>query len=331
MTGRMIGAVEAGGTKFVLALADESGGIRARARIPTEMPQKTMRAMAEFFRGASAEHGPIGAFGIGSFGAIQLDLRAENWGAITTTTKAGWSGASYPQALAEFGAPLAIDTDVNVAALGEWSAGAGRGAASLAYTTVGTGIGTGILRDGEPVMGIGHLECGHLRMPRLAGDDFAGVCSYHGDCAEGLASGPAIMARWGASLDRLGAGELETIARYLADFAAALVLLHMPERLIFGGGVSKTPGLIPALRRLTEARLAGYVVHPALDRGLAEYIVPPALGDDAGIRGAIELGRRVLPSAGRRDDGSRDDGHSLPRRVGLILDRGRAATRTGAP
>ena len=292
----LIGAVEAGGTKFVLALGDEAGGIRAIARIPTETPDVTMRAMADFFRAAQAEHGPIGAFGIGSFGPIQLDRRAENWGAITTTTKAHWSGASYPQALAEFGVPLAVDTDVNAAALGEWIAGAGQGAASLAYTTVGTGIGGGVLRDGVPVMGIAHLECGHLRQPRVDGDTFAGVCSYHGDCVEGLASGPAIMARWGASLDRLGAAELDTIAHYLADYAAAMVLLHMPERLIFGGGVSKAPGLIPAIRRLTEVRLAGFVDHPALDPGLERYLVTPGLGDDAGIRGAIELGRRVLPA-----------------------------------
>ena len=292
----LIGAVEAGGTKFVLALADEAGGIRAHARIPTETPDVTMRAMADFFRAAQAEHGPIGAFGIGSFGPIQLDQRADNWGAITTTTKAHWSGTSYPQALAEFGVPLAVDTDVNAAALGEWIAGAGQGVASLAYTTVGTGIGGGVLRDGVPVMGIAHLECGHLRPPRVDGDTFAGVCSYHGDCVEGLASGPAIMARWGASLDRLGEEELETIAHYLADYAAAMVLLHMPERLIFGGGVSKAPGLIPALRRLTEKRLAGFVDHTALDPGLERYLVAPGLGDDAGIRGAIELGRRVLPA-----------------------------------
>jgi len=296
MSGRLIGAVEAGGTKFVLALADEAGGIRAHARIPTETPDVTMRAMADFFRAAGAEHGPIGAFGIGSFGPIQLDRRADNWGAITTTTKPHWSGASYPQALAEFRVPLSVDTDVNAAALGEWIAGAGQGAASLAYTTVGTGIGGGVLRDGVPVMGIAHLECGHLRPPRVDGDVFPGVCSYHRDCVEGLASGPAIVARWGASLDQLGDAELDTIAHYLADYAAAMVLLHMPERLIFGGGVSKAPGLIPALRRLTEVRLAGFVDHPALDPGLERYLVAPGLGDDAGIRGAIELGRRVLPT-----------------------------------
>ncbi len=293
----MIGAIEAGGTKFVLALADEGGEVRERARIGTEGPDTTFRAMVDFFRSAAAKHGPIGAFGIGSFGPISLDRTAPGWGAITTTPKPGWRGASFPAALAEFGAPLAIDTDVNAAALGEWLAGAGQGAATLAYTTVGTGIGTGVLRDGGSLGGIGHLEAGHIRVPHRANEGFAGVCPVHGDCLEGLASGPAIAARWGAPLDQLGPAEVEIVAGYLADFAMTLVLMHMPARLIFGGGVMKAPGLIAALRRLTEERLAGYVTHPALDPGLAHYIAAPALGDDAGIRGAIELGRRALAAA----------------------------------
>jgi len=290
----MIGAVEAGGTKFVLALADEGGEVREHARIATEEPDTTLRAMAEFFRGAAGRHGPIGAFGIGSFGPISLDRAAPDWGAIATTPKPGWRGASFPQALAYFGVPIAIDTDVGAAALGEWIAGAGQGAAMLAYTTVGTGIGAGVLSDGASLGGIGHLEAGHIRVPQRADDGFAGICPFHGDCLEGLASGPAIAARWGAPLDRLGPKEVEIVAGYLADFAMALVLMHMPARLIFGGGVMKTPGLLSALRRLTGERLAGYVGHPQLDPGLERYIVPPALGDDAGIRGAIELGRRAL-------------------------------------
>ena len=295
---RLIGAVEAGGTKFVLALADEHGAILAHARIATGRPESTFPAMADFFRQAAAEHGAIDAFGIGSFGPLSLDRSAADWGAITTTPKPGWRGASYPHALAEFGAPLGIETDVNAAALGEWLAGAGRGLTTMAYTTVGTGIGTGVLQCGVPLAGIGHYEAGHVPVPHDPADGFGGICPVHGDCLEGLASGPAIAARWGASLDRLGPTEVELIAGYLADFAMTLVLLHMPERLIFGGGVSKAPGLIPALRRLTEERLGGYIAHPALDAGLEGYIVPPALGDDAGIRGAIELGRRVLPPRG---------------------------------
>lgn len=293
---RLIGAVEAGGTKFVLAVSDERGAIRSHARIPTQTPEVTFRAMAEFFRAAEATHGKIGAFGVGSFGPLSVDRTADDWGAITTTPKPGWRGASYPLALASFGAPVAIDTDVNAAALGEWLSGAGRGMATLAYTTVGTGIGVGVLHEGKPLAGISHIEGGHVRPQRIPGDGFPGICPAHGDCVEGLAAGPAIEARWGASLDRLGAAEVQLIARYLAELATTLVLLHMPQRLIFGGGVSKAPGLIAAIRRITEERLAGYVSHPALDRGLEQYIGAPGLGDDAGIRGAIELGRRVLPA-----------------------------------
>lgn len=295
---RLIGAVEAGGTKFVLALADERGTIRSHARIPTETADTTLRAMVDFFRSAEVTHGKIAAFGIGSFGPLSVDPAARDWGSITTTPKPGWSGASYPLAFSSFGVPVAIDTDVNAAALGEWLSGAGRGLATLAYTTVGTGIGVGVLHDGKPLAGITHFEGGHIRPQRIAEDGFAGVCPVHRDCVEGLAAGPAIKARWGSSLDRLGPEETQLIARYLAELATTLVLLHMPGRLIFGGGVSKAPGLIEELRRITEMRLAGYVSHTALDPGLERYIVSPALGDDAGIRGAIELARRVLPARG---------------------------------
>lgn len=289
----LIGAIEGGGTKFVLAVADERGAIRAHTRIPTARPEETFAAVRAFF----AEHGPVAALGIGTFGPICLDRGSGEWGRFTTTPKAGWSGVSVPEELAGFGVPIALDTDVNAAALGEWVAGAGQGASTLAYTTVGTGIGSGVLQGGVPLAGITHYESGHIRPRRVPGDTFPGVCRTHGDCAEGLAAGPAIKARWGNSLDNLGEQEIELIAAYLAEFATSLVLLHMPERLVFGGGVSKAPGLIPAIRRHTEALLAGYVAHPALDPGLERYIVPPALGDDAGIRGAIELGRRILTSS----------------------------------
>jgi fructokinase len=295
---RLIGAVEAGGTKFVLALADERGAILAHSRIPTGRPEATVPPMVQFFEAVSGEHGAIAAFGVGTFGPVVLDRRAADWGRFTTTPKPGWSGVSLPAALDRFEAPVGLDTDVNAAALGEWLAGAGQGTGTFAYTTVGTGIGTGVLHGGVPLAGVSHLEAGHIRPRRVPGDTFPGICKFHGDCAEGLASGSAIRARWGTSLDKLGPAEVELIARYLAEFASSLVLMHMPERLVFGGGVSKAPGLIAALRRLTEERLEGYVAHSALDPGLERYIVPPALGDDAGIRGAIELGRRALPGPG---------------------------------
>jgi fructokinase len=287
-----IAAIEAGGTKFVLALADADGAILERTRIDTRRPAITLAEAAAWFGAAQKRHGAIGAFGVGSFGPLDLDPASPHWGTFTTTPKPGWSGASWPQVFARFGVPIAIDTDVNAAALGEWLAGAGRGADTLAYTTVGTGIGTGVLSGGRPLHGASHYEAGHIAVPRARGDDWPGICPYHGACLEGLASGPAIRERWGHDLSRASVAVVEQVARYLAHLAASLVLLHMPDRLIFGGGVMQSAGLIEALRTATRARLGGYVA--AWDRDLTDRIVAPALGGDAGITGAIELGRRAL-------------------------------------
>ena len=298
----MIGAIEAGGTKFVAALAREDGAILAQTRIPTQTPAECFPALAEFFRNAAATHGPIAAFGVASFGPIDIDPASPAYGTFTTTPKPGWSGARFHEVLGEFGAPIIVDTDVNGAALGEWAQGAGQGCTTLAYTTIGTGIGSGVVRtdamgQARSVMGFSHYESGHIPMPHdLVADPFPGCCPFHGDCLEGLASGPAIEARWGASLSKLGnpADKIELIAGYIAQLAVSLVLLHMPDRLIFGGGVMKAPGLIEALRRATEAKLGGYIKAPQLDPGLERYIVAPVLGDGAGITGAIGLGKQAL-------------------------------------
>ncbi len=289
----LIGAIEAGGTKFVLAVADEHAAVIDRCIIPTRTPAQTFPQMGEWFAGAAARHGAIGAFGVGSFGPIGIDPSKRDYATFTTTPKPGWSGASFAEALRSFHAPMMLETDVNAAALGEWLAGAGRGCGSVAYTTIGTGIGTGVLKDGAVLSGWSHYESGHLLVRRdPARDPFAGVCPFHGDCLEGLASGPAIRARWGHDLSGAGKDQVALVADYAAQLAAALVLLHRPERLIFGGGVMKAPGMIGEVRTLTRARLAGYIAE--WDEDLSARIVLPALGDDAGITGAIELGRRAL-------------------------------------
>ncbi|MFC3174962.1 ROK family protein [Novosphingobium bradum] len=301
MTLALVGAIEAGGTKFVVAVAQPGGAILERVRLPTEAPGQTMPQVVAFFRAAAARHGPLGGIGVGSFGPIGTDPGAAGYGTILHTPKPGWAGTNYRDWLAPLGLPVAVDTDVNAAALGEWLAGAGQGVDTLAYTTVGTGIGTGVIHRGRPLGGFGHYEAGHIRVAhdRLR-DPFGGVCPYHGDCLEGLASGAAIMARHGTGLDRLAdpAEAIALVGGYLADLAVNLVLLHMPDRLIFGGGVMKAPGLIATLRRETERRLGGYLVHPRLDPGLERYIVGPGLGDLAGITGAIELGCRAAREAG---------------------------------
>ena len=297
MADQLIGAIEAGGTKFVAAMARPDGTILAQARIPTETPATCFPALAQFFRDAAAAHGPIAAFGVASFGPIDVNPNSPAYGTFTTTPKQGWSGARYHDVLGQFGVPIVVDTDVNGAALGEWLGGAGQGCDTLAYTTVGTGIGTGMLHRGNSIMGFSHFESGHIGVAHdPAVDAYQGFCPFHGDCLEGLAAGPAIKARWGSSLSELAEpdGPVELIADYIAQLAVNLVLLHMPDRLIFGGGVMKAPGLIEALRRATERRLAGYIKAPQLDAGLLRYIVTPSLGDQAGITGAIALGRRAL-------------------------------------
>ena len=291
-----IGAIEAGGTKFVLAVAKGVDEVLERIVIDTRTPAETFREMSAWFDAAAARHGAIGAFGIGSFGPIGLDPARPDYATFTTTPKPGWSGASFREALARFDAPLELDTDVNAAGLGEWLSGAGQGCGSLAYTTIGTGIGTGVLKDGRILAGYSHYETGHLlvrRDPVL--DPFAGACPFHGDCLEGLASGTAVKARWGHDLSSADQTQIALIAGYAAQLAAALVLLHRPERLIFGGGVTKAPGMLETLRTATRDALAGYIAE--WDEDLTQRIVPPGLGDDAGITGAIELGRRALVPA----------------------------------
>ena len=291
----MIGAIEGGGTKIVCALAREDGTILERGRIPTTQPTETFAAVHAFFAAAAERHGAITAFGVGTFGPVGIDPAAADWGMIGASPKRGWPGASWSAALADFGAPIVLDTDVNAAALGEGHAGAGQGCPTLVYTTVGTGIGTGVIHDGRSRTGFTHYEAGHIKAPRPAADGFAGTCAYHGDCLEGVASGTAIAARWSEDLSQNPDPErIALIAGYLGHLAAVLVLLHAPDRMIFGGGVMKAPGVLEAVRRATEAELAGYVPDPRLDPGLERYIAAPALGDDAGITGAILLARQAL-------------------------------------
>lgn len=294
--GKLIGAVEAGGTKFVLALANSVNEVLDRAVITTRTPAETFAEMIAWFDAAQARYGRIGAFGIGSFGPIGTDPAKPDFAAFTTTPKPGWSGASFVEALAAFGVPLALDTDVNAAALGEAIAGAGVGRNVIAYTTVGTGIGSGIVKNGKVASGLSHYEAGHLRVPHDRDTDpFDGVCAYHGDCCEGLASGPAIRERWGQDLSILDdPAKTALIGNYIGHLAAALASLHMPEVLIFGGGVTKSPGLLEAVRRSMRQSLAGYLTY--YDRDLADIVVSPMLGDDAGITGAIILGYNIMES-----------------------------------
>jgi fructokinase len=290
----MLGAIEAGGTKMVVAVARDAAAILARHELPTAAPAETFAAIAEFL----SKHAPFDAIGVASFGPVEVNPSAPNYGAILKTPKPHWSGASFADALKRFNCPVAIDSDVNGAALAEWRAAQGTGVANLAYATIGTGIGVGVVRGGKTLPGMHHFEMGHIRPARDARrDPFDGCCPFHGPCLEGLASGPAIIRRWGKPLSDLGTNEVSLIGRYLGEMCLTIILTHMPDRIVLGGGVMKTPGLIEAVRAETDALLNGYIGAARLSGDLSDYIARPALGDNAGVTGALLLAEKARGSA----------------------------------
>ncbi len=289
----LYGCVEAGGTKFVAGIAGAPDAVLETTRFDTISPDVTIGNVTAWLQGAALRHGPLSSVGIASFGPLELDRAAPDWGYITKTTKPGWSNTDVAGTVSRtLQLPVGFDTDVNGAALAEARWGAGQGLGVCIYVTIGTGIGGGAVVNGKPLLGLSHPEMGHIRPARHAHDlDFAGVCPFHGDCLEGLASGPAIKARWGASLSELPDDHIahEIIAHYLAQMAVTLQSIMEPGRIIFGGGVMGTPGLIDRVR--TEAgRLGGGYFRGQAD----EIIVAPGLGDRAGLLGGLALAMDVL-------------------------------------
>jgi fructokinase len=311
MGGALFGAVEAGGTKFVCAVGRGPDDVPACERIPTTTPAETLARVVAFFRTAAREHGPVTAVGVASFGPLDLDPASPTWGRITSTPKPGWSGTDLVGPLrAAFAVPVAIDTDVNGAGLAEARWGAGRGLGSLVYFTVGTGIGGGAIVAGAPLHGAAHPEMGHLRVPRHPDDAaFAGICPFHGDCLEGLASGPAVCARWGVPAEALPLDHpaWDMVGHYLGHAVAAVTMLLAPHVVVVGGGVGSSPPVLPAVRRWTRRLLAGYPATPRLAGGLEGYVVSPALGDRAGVLGALALAEEAIPC---RDPGRSGAAHA---------------------
>ncbi|WP_298337812.1 ROK family protein [uncultured Erythrobacter sp.] len=284
----LLGGIEAGGTKFVLAVGHSPTEIIERHEIPTRDPATTLAQAGDWFEG----QGSISSLGIASFGPVELDRSSPLWGHITNTPKPGWENCDLAGYFAKrFGVPIGFDTDVNGAALAEYQHGAGKGASSLAYITVGTGIGGGLVLDGQAVHGAAHPEMGHI-FPRRHNDDreFAGICPHHGDCLEGLASGPAIKARWGASLSELPTDHLaqEIIALYLAQLANSLIAMTAVEIIVLGGGVMKTDGLTERVARMASELGARY-----FPGGSKHKIVSPDLDQNAGLAGALMLASLV--------------------------------------
>ena len=288
MTQPRIGGVEAGGTKFVCALGHPVDGIRARTTIPTTTPEETFRAVIAFFE----TNGGVDRLGVASFGPLVLDEQDPNFGRIAKTPKPSWSGADIVGTLQTgLGCEVALDTDVNGSGLAEATLGAGRGLDVVTYVTVGTGVGGGVIINGRPLHGLNHPEMGHILLKKRPADaDFGGVCPFHGHCVEGLTSGPAILARLGHPLSDAdpAAPIFDLIAGYLGEFCATLSLIVAPQRIILGGGVMSNAGLYPRIRTAYSATLADYLQSPAV-HDVDSYIVPPALGDSAGVIGAMML------------------------------------------
>ena len=286
----LLGGIEAGGTKFVLAVGPSPREIVSRTVIPTTTPDRTLAEVTHWF----AEHGPVVALGIASFGPVELDRASPNWGYITDTPKPGWAQTDIAGPLAKaLACPVGFDTDVNGAALAEATYGAG--GTSLAYITVGTGIGVGLVTGGRPGHGAGHPQMGHIFPRRDREDfDFPGHCPFHGDCMEGLASGPAILARWGAMLSDLPPGHPAHtyVAGYLAQLCHTAFATVAVETIVLGGGVMQTPGLLDAVRERTFALGAEYL--PGRSR---QQIVAPKLGQESGISGALQLAARAFEGA----------------------------------
>lgn len=281
------GSIEAGGTKFVCAVGDHEGQIIEKVTLPTTKPCDTLNKVIDFFRTYTLK-----SIGLGCFGPIDLDRQSSTYGYVTSTPKQHWKNINIVGILQEgLKVPVVFDTDVNAAAFGEAKWGAAKEVDSCLYMTVGTGIGVGAIAEGKLLHGLIHPEMGHILLRRQKSDAFEGVCPYHRDCLEGLASGPAIEARWGMRgqylWEREEVWELE--AYYIAQALVNYILILSPKKIILGGGVMKQKQLFPSIHQHVRELLNGYIQHEFILENIHHYIVPPYLGDEAGVKGGLAL------------------------------------------
>ncbi len=287
----LFGALEAGGTKMVLAIGNENGEILEQVSIPTETPSITIPKIIDYFKGKE-----IKALGIGSFGPIDLDKNSKTYGYITSTPKLAWANYDFVGNIKKFlSIPIGFDTDVNGSALGEATWGSTKGIESSIYITIGTGVGVGVYQNGRLLHGMLHPEAGHVLLSKHPEDHFEGACPYHPNCLEGLASGPSIEKRWGKKAvelkDSPEVWELE--AYYIAQALAGYILTLSPHRIVLGGGVMHQEQLFPMIRSKVTELLNGYVRTPQIS-DMDNYIVPAALKDNQGIMGCIQLAKMEL-------------------------------------
>ncbi len=286
-----LGALEAGGTKMVCAIGDESGKIYEQVSIPTETPEITMPKLISYF-----EERKIEALGIGCFGPIDPDKKSETYGYITSTPKLAWADYNIVGTMEKsLMIPVGFDTDVNGSVLGEVTFGQAKGKKCVVYVTIGTGVGAGIYIEGKLLHGMLHPEAGHILLTQRQDDTYEGTCPYHKTCLEGLAAGPAIEARWGRKAVELkdDARVWDLEAYYIAQAIVNYILILSPQMIILGGGVMHQEQLFPKIRSYVKKMMNGYIKTKEM-ADLDHYIVPASLHDDQGIMGALELGRRAL-------------------------------------
>ncbi|TNF66633.1 MAG: ROK family protein [Gammaproteobacteria bacterium] len=288
--------IEAGGTKFICAVGDSEGKIFKKIRIDTTTPEETISEVVTFFKSQNNQY-PIKAIGCGAFGPIDPNKKSTTYGCITSTPKPNWQNFNIVDALSEsLQLPVGFDTDVNAAALGEYYWGSARGLSDFIYLTVGTGIGGGAMINGKLLHGAMHAEMGHILIPQdKAKDPFDGICPYHNNCLEGLASGPALKSRWQVDSALKLANDhpaWETEAEYLAIALCNYIMTLSPQRIILGGGVMKQRHLFPLIRQKVKQKLNGYIVNEMVNH-LDESIVPVSLGDNTGVMGALALAKRA--------------------------------------
>ncbi|HEX5348125.1 MAG TPA: ROK family protein [Pseudonocardiaceae bacterium] len=302
VTSTRLGAIEAGGTKFICLVGSCPDRILARTRIPTGEPAQTLARVVAFFQAEVEADGPLAAVGIASFGPLELRQTHPRYGFITTSPKPGWSYVNIVDTIrTALGVPVGFNTDVAGAALGEGRWGATHGMDTFVYLTVGTGIGAAAVVGGQIAPGLVHAEMGHVHVPRQPGDNFPGDCPFHGDCLEGMAGGAAIAARWGRPAEQLTGVQLRQAVKWEANYLAAglrtIVYTIAPQRIVVGGSVTALPGLFPLLRTQLVKTLAGYPGMP--EHAAADFVVPAGLGPLAGPAGALVLAESALrPTAG---------------------------------
>jgi fructokinase len=288
----LYGGIEAGGTKFVCAVGTGPDDLRNEIRFPTTTPAETIGRAIAYFEGQAAIE-PLDAIGIAAFGPVDPNPKSPTFGYITTTPKPYWANTDFGQTISRaLGVAVGFDTDVNGAALGEHRWGAALGLENFVYLTIGTGIGGGAMINGQLAHGLIHPEMGHMLLPPHPDDPHPeGFCPFHGHCLEGMASGPAIENRWNQRAETLQSDHIAWVleSRYLAVGLVNLVCTLSPQRIIMGGGVMSQPHLFPMVREEVQRLLNGYVQSPAILERIDSYIVPPGLGNRAGVLGSIAL------------------------------------------